>query len=300
MKHFVAYHKRDEWGPYERNPEEESFFTAKPFRPETLVGNRLWVIEGSGSPKRYKLVSSGIISRVKKGRRPAAYRTSERPDGRWVHIEPDLNDNEVQDITTARWFRELLRATQSFRNGFTSLGDELIVTSFERIRSRRNPLYLATSFQYWREEKTKFNELLSDLEQIASDDTENETTKKTLIDARLGQGEFRAALLRKWNSSCAVSTCKISAVLRASHIKPWRLSSNRERLDPNNGLLLAAHIDALFDAGLLTFSDDGEMIISKSIKNDDLAHLKLPKRLVRVPTATELHYLAYHRRHFFR
>jgi hypothetical protein len=31
--------------------------------------------------------------------------------------------------------------------------------------------------------------------------------------------------------------------LVASHIKPWRLSDNSERLDGNNSLLLSPHVD---------------------------------------------------------
>lgn len=38
----------------------------------------------------------------------------------------------------------------------------------------------------------------------------------------------------------------------ASHIKPWRKCSNKERLDPQNGLLLTARINALFDCGLIS------------------------------------------------
>jgi putative restriction endonuclease len=51
-------------------------------------------------------------------------------------------------------------------------------------------------------------------------------------------------------------------ILRASRIKPWRLSDNRERLDSFNGLLLAAHLDAAFDSGFVTFKEDGAIAAS--------------------------------------
>jgi hypothetical protein len=64
QKHFVAYHNRDEQGPYVKGTtvhrgDELRFVTGKPFRKDTLENQRVWVFEGSGSPKRYKLVSSG-------------------------------------------------------------------------------------------------------------------------------------------------------------------------------------------------------------------------------------------------
>ncbi|CAM5798368.1 HNH endonuclease [Rhizobacter fulvus] len=47
-------------------------------------------------------------------------------------------------------------------------------------------------------------------------------------------------------------------LLIASHIKPWRDSSNVERLDPTNGLLIAVHVDKLFDRHLLSFELQGD------------------------------------------
>lgn len=51
-------------------------------------------------------------------------------------------------------------------------------------------------------------------------------------------------------------------LLIASHIKPWRLCNNSERLDGNNGLLLSPHIDRLFDQGWITFSNNGDLMCS--------------------------------------
>jgi len=87
------------------------------------------------------------------------------------------------------------------------------------------------------------------------------TTREQLVLARLGQGEFRQALISYWGG-CAVTGCRVLDVVRASHIKPWRDSSRKERLSLDNGLLLTAHLDALFDAGLITFSDNGALRIT--------------------------------------
>jgi len=141
--------------------------------------------------------------------------------------------------------------------------------------------------------------IAGDLEQLLTDKRiKSETTRQVLINARLGQGQFRADLERRWSGLCALTNCGISAMLRASHIKPWSKSSNRERLNPANGILLAAHIDALFDCGLISFAADGTMLVSAQIA-DDLNQFNLPDRLRREPTQAERKFLAYHRRYVF-
>ena len=68
---------------------------------------------------------------------------------------------------------------------------------------------------------------------------------------------------------CAVSKCEITELLIASHIKPWSKSTNIEKLDPYNGLLLLPNYDKLFDKGLISFEDNGKIIISPLIKEEE-------------------------------
>jgi hypothetical protein len=76
---------------------------------------------------------------------------------------------------------------------------------------------------------------------------------------RVGQDVFRGALMDYWGGRCSVTGCAEPLLLRASHIKPWALcETDAERLDVYNGLLLAAHLDAAFDAGLIDFDDAGQ------------------------------------------
>ena len=127
----------------------------------------------------------------------------------------------------------------------------------------------------------------------------DETTRTALIDARLGQGRFRKELLRIWDGACAVTGCRVEAILRASHCKPWRASDNAERLDPNNGLLLVANLDALFDAGLITFGDDGSMQVASRVPSKEQQTLGLSGGLARTPEPRLALYLAHHREHVF-
>src|SRR5690606_34146976 len=94
------------------------------------------------------------------------------------------------------------------------------------------------------------------------------TERDAVTKSRLGQGPFREKLQEYWRG-CSLTGCDLAGVLRASHIKPWRLSSNRERLDLYNGLLLTANYDALFDRGLISFRDDGSILVSDSLPLND-------------------------------
>ena len=114
---------------------------------------------------------------------------------------------------------------------------------------------------------TKSN-LVDDIEAIKKDSTISETQKELLTFARIGQGKYRKDLIELWGK-CSVSECNMTDLLIASHIKPWSESSNEEKLDPYNGLLLLPNYDKLFDKHLISFDDDGKIIISPQIKKEE-------------------------------
>jgi predicted restriction endonuclease len=143
-------------------------------------------------------------------------------------------------------------------------------------------------------------DIITDISQIYKDDIVEKTTKESLIQARVGQGKFRQNLMNIWNNSCAVTGCGIPELLRASHIKPWRDATNRQRLDPNNGLLLEANLDALFDSGLISFKDDGDMLVSNQLPQIEQQRLNIPSRLINNPNVNQQKYLDYHRNNVFK
>jgi len=91
--------------------------------------------------------------------------------------------------------------------------------------------------------------------------TLQETDKQSLIQARRGQGIFRANVQRI-ESQCRITKVNRPEHLIASHCQPWRDSTNDERLDGENGLLLTPTIDHLFDKGFISFEGNGRLIIS--------------------------------------
>lgn len=141
---------------------------------------------------------------------------------------------------------------------------------------------------------------VDDLQQLERDlneidnSGEPETVRRALREARVGQGKFREDLERIFAGRCAVSAIGIRAALRASHVVPWRNATNVERLDPNNGLLLSANLDALFDRFLITFDGAGRIRISEALEKDDLASLGPLKNLLEKPTKEQAAYLDRH------
>jgi len=138
-----------------------------------------------------------------------------------------------------------------------------------------------------------------DSDPSGSDDGEDlkqvgKTVRKALMDARIGQGQFRNELIAA-QKSCYVTGITDKRLVRASHIKSWKLSTNQERLDRHNGLLLCPNYDHLFDRHLLSFDSSGRMRVSRSITAEVLKKLGVQlSAIVRDLGKRTRRYLAHH------
>lgn len=127
------------------------------------------------------------------------------------------------------------------------------------------------------------------------------TERRAMVEARIGQGLFRGMVLRNWDYKCSVTGITTTEAIRASHIKPWKACNNEERLDPHNGLPLIATLDAIFDAGLISFENDGRAIVSRQLCVADAKALSLRgMRLSKKPSKATANYLQFHREAVFR
>lgn len=137
------------------------------------------------------------------------------------------------------------------------------------------------------------------IEKIENDRELSPTQKKQLITARLGQGKFRNNV-KAIELRCRVTGTSDVNFLIASHIKPWADSDNAERLDGNNGLMLAPHVDRLFDRGFISFEDEGGLIVSPKLPATLLQDWSLEQRQAQQPfNAAQRRYLDYHRNRRF-
>ena len=112
--------------------------------------------------------------------------------------------------------------------------------------------------------------------QVAAHDLPRTTEAERLVVQRVGQDIFRQALLAYWGSRCPMTGITNPELLRASHIVPWaKCDTDQKRLDVHNGLLLSALWDAAFDAGLVSFGDDGAPITSPRLSETAATALSL-------------------------
>jgi putative restriction endonuclease len=141
-------------------------------------------------------------------------------------------------------------------------------------------------------EEVEAKEIYQDLEL-------SDTERTNQISARWGQGIFRESLLAL-DGACVITGITDPRLLRASHIKPWRLCKTAtDRLSPLNGLLLVPTLDHLFDRGLMTFDGEGRALISQTLSPADAEKLGFVGATAKYPLDIHAQYLAFHRSEIF-
>ena len=203
-------------------------------------------------------------------------------------------DVQISSPPTVLINEELTRSFPRFANtngGFKVSNDDDLGRLLRRAANLAHslPNHAVTEYQ---------KELERELGQLP--DGSRGTEVERLVHQRVGQQAYRNAMLEYWGNACAVTGLAISAVLKASHAKPWaECDSDHERLDVFNGLLLSANLDALFDRFLISFDDAGELIVSPAVPAEGRKLLGLDKSLkLRWIAKEHLPYLKYHQRLF--
>lgn len=178
MKNFIGYHGEARWGEFLGG----DFFTARRYRRETLIGNRLWIILGVDKSTRYFRIDSGIIVGVRDEYRPQQFRRPDQDKGLTLLYETDFG--ERVDITDLRWF-QLVRERLHF--GLQPAPNNVLEGLLEY--------------------QTGEARIQDDLREIRSDSATNATTKKALVDARLGQESFEE---RSWTGGTTAAPSPVA------------------------------------------------------------------------------------------
>lgn len=146
-------------------------------------------------------------------------------------------------------------------------------------------------------------ELIEEIEQLETelteDETISETEKEQIVKGRIGQSKFKQKL-RTQSTQCALCAVNDERFLIASHIKPWSESTNEERLDVDNGLLLCPNHDALFDKGYLSFDKDGSLLVSNEIDDTTRIFMNVNSNNRIQVTEKKRRYLEWHLKHRFK
>jgi putative restriction endonuclease len=210
---------------------------------------------------------------------------------------------ELEGPTQARAIRfpagpSLDELSRSFPESRRSDGSFAALDDVELGRILRRAAQLAMSLPTHTADT--YAQAVADVEAFGIESTE----AMRLVKQRIGQDLYRAALMEYWSGACAVTGLAIPELLRASHAKPWaKCESDAERLDVFNGFLLAPHLDALFDAGLMSFDDEGLCLFSTRLSVRDLNLLALTTGAtprLRWVSPAHIKHLGWHRDHVFK
>lgn len=123
--------------------------------------------------------------------------------------------------------------------------------------------------------------------------------KAALVKVRVNQGIFRDKLLKKYLKCCLCGVSEM-AFLTASHIKPWAESDSIEKLDMENGLLLCPNHDKLFDGGWISFDDDGNIMISNALQQNDKIFMNVRGDMKITLSEKNRQYMKYHRENIYK
>jgi putative restriction endonuclease len=110
------------------------------------------------------------------------------------------------------------------------------------------------------------------LTRVRNDALITETQREQVVLARRGQGLFKSRVMNI-ERACRITGVIREEHLRASHCKPWRDSTNEERLNGENGLLLTPNADHLFDRGFIGFEQNGDLLVSPVADKASLSRL---------------------------
>ena len=206
------------------------------------------------------------------------------PISQWA-VENHLTDHSLSEYENV----------VDFENVATGIRQLKIYLERNRVGKGMYNAALNSFSQFLADERGVYLDL--DLDAIFADDLTTKTEKKLLVSTRLGQGKFRQSLIEYWQG-CAATRYRGTRLLVASHIKPWRLADQQERLDPFNGLLLMPNLDKAFDLGYVGFKSNGKICISAELEGPSVlgVHSELSIRLEK----RHQNYLAFHRENVFR
>lgn len=143
------------------------------------------------------------------------------------------------------------------------------------------------------------NEVLPAFEAVWDKLPRNSTEAVGEVKRRIGQDRYREDQMKLWGGACALTGVDVKELLVASHAVPWKDEDDVARTDPYNGFLFEARIDKLFDKHLITFEDDGSIMISPSVNSANRKRLGLDAMMVlRKVYPENLPYLRKHRAEF--
>ena len=147
-------------------------------------------------------------------------------------------------------------------------------------------------------DELNIEKLYTEVEQILKDPPPTGEEKLYLAKHRTNQGRIRDYALQHYGCKCHLYSLKIRSLLVVSHIPPWSESDEKQKADMNNLLLLCSQHDALFDKHLISFDQDGKILINSELDEKDCTLLNINPNLKIELSADMEEYMKHHREKF--
>lgn len=217
--------------------------------------------------------------------------------------EKELKLSYVQTVATDTFYLE----KHSDRDFLSWLNSEKTLNEAEKelkklLSNRQKPesdlkAYL-NDMKYFRDFlKSQYNPITAEeIEKCSSVENLVGKEKYALTKIRINQGAIRKNALKKYNSRCAICNMNAEELLIASHIKAWTDSTESEKGDVDNILLLCPNHDALFDKHYISFDAFGQIIISPQITSENQKLLNINTDMHIELSDKMKDYMDYHRK----
>ena len=217
--------------------------------------------------------------------------------------EKELKLSYVQTVATDTFYLE----KHSDRDFLSWLNSEKTLNEAEKelkklLSNRQKPesdlkAYL-NDMKYFRDFlKSQYNPITTEeIEKCSSVENLVGKEKYALTKIRINQGAIRKNALKKYNSRCAICNMNAEELLIASHIKAWTDSTENEKGDVDNILLLCPNHDALFDKHYISFDAFGQIIISPQITSENQKLLNINTDMHIELSDKMKDYMDYHRK----
>jgi len=190
--------------------------------------------------------------------------------------------------------------SQKISNGFRIFKENREIEALEHILLKKKERNIQNGTWVKAKAKEIYQHINNVDTTLQTNETVSEIEKKVLVNFRIQQSKFRRELILHWEG-CSITDCKNSKLLIASHIKPYSESNDEEKYDINNGLLLTPTFDKLFDLNLISFTNEGKILLSNNLDTEDLQSLGITGneklKMGKVSQST-LNYLDYQREKF--
>jgi len=265
-------------------------FTFTPSEPEVTEYLKNWIIHYSvPNPYTRSLpdiqpfsIHAEICRRLRSAEHPIDW---DETKSEMFHQEIGNNDILVNAINTYSPIIEITGGIVSLR-GEADYSRLDSYTNVDVSGDRNNKEYFFDLFQtpsrLNQNDLPESNGLITDVSReerdvvmsVEENPTLTRTEKNQIVAARIGQGLFRRNLILNCGT-CPITGVDDSRLLIASHIKPWRLSDNDERISFRNGLLFTPTYDKLFDKGFISFTNNRRIILSPLVSAQNAIRLNL-------------------------